>query len=69
MRFKHAYAYAKHGRKIRCPEWGGYWYWCPERQVLMIHTRDNEELAFTETKDFDFTMSFVFRDDWELIDE
>lgn len=74
MKFQAAYSYLKRGWKIKLPEWGGYWYWKPgsnddggDNSTIIIHTRYGKELDIRETKDVDYTFSFLFRDDWELI--
>lgn len=68
MQFQAAYSYLKRGHKVKLPEWGGYWYWDKEKQTIIIHTRYGEELDIRETKDVDYTFSFLFRNDWELVD-
>lgn len=64
MKFQAAYSYLKRGHKIKLPEWGGYWYW--ENDTIMLYTRKGETFDIRETKDVDYTVSFLFRDDWEI---
>lgn len=67
MKFQAAYSYLKRGHKITLPEWGGYWVW--ENDTIMIYTRHGEVLDIRSTDDTDYTISFTFRDDWELVDK
>lgn len=69
MEFKAAYIYLKRGHKIKLPEWGGYWRWDNENNTIKIVTRKGEELDIRETKDVDYTFSFICRNDWELADK
>ena len=69
MKFQAAYSYLKRGHKMKLPEWGGYWHWDKTKQTIIIHTRDGKELDIRETEDVDYTLSFMFRDDWEFAEE
>jgi hypothetical protein len=66
MQFQAAYAYCKRGHDIKLPEWGGFWRW--ENDTIMIYCRDGEVLDIRETKDMDYTIQFMFRTDWELVE-
>jgi hypothetical protein len=65
MKFQAAYSYLKRGHNIKLPEWGGFWRW--ENDTIMIYTRNGEVLDIRDTKDVDYTISFMFRDDWEIM--
>jgi hypothetical protein len=65
MHFQAAYAYLKRGHNIKLPEWGGFWRW--ENDTIMIYTRGGKVLDIRETKDVDYTIQFMFRTDWELV--
>lgn len=69
MEFSKIYNYLKRGHKIKLPEWGGYWYWNKEKETIVIVTRKGEELDIRETKDVDYTFSFICRNDWEIVQE
>lgn len=69
MEFSKAYNYIKRGHKMKLPEWGGYWYWDTKNNTITIHTYKGEELDIRETEDLDYTMNFLFRDDWEFAEE
>ena len=63
MNWTEAYNAMKSGCKIKLPEWLGYWYW-DYNKTIMIHTRDDEEFCFFDTKRRDFTLDFTTRTDW-----
>lgn len=63
MNWTEAYNAMKAGCKIKLPEWLGYWYW-DYNKTIMIHTRDDEEFCFFDTKRRDFTLDFTARTDW-----
>ena len=65
MKFQAAYSYLKRGHNIKLPEWGGFWRW--ENDTIMIYTRNGEVLDIRDTKDVDYTISFMLRDDWEIM--
>lgn len=67
MKFQAAFSYMKHGRAITLPEWGGYWKWDAEKKTVMMHTRDGKLLDIRSSDDMDYTISFMMRDDWQLV--
>lgn len=69
MRFKTAFKMAEQGAKIKLPTWGGYWYWDPEKETIMMHTKDGEELDIRETQRVAYTMLNVASEDWIVADE
>lgn len=69
MIFKDALALMKNGAKVKLSTWGGYWYWDPEKETIMIHTKDGEELDIRETQRVDYTMLNVASEGWMLADE
>ena len=66
MNWAEAYNAMKSGCKIKLPEWLGYWYW-DYNKTIMIHTRDDEEFCFFDTKRRDFTLDFTTRTDWIIV--
>ena len=44
MRFDEAFKIMKQGSKVKIPSWGGYWFWSKEKQTIIMHTKDGEEL-------------------------
>lgn len=69
MKFNAAFSYMKNGHRIAMPEWGGYWTWCDEAKTVVMHTRHGAVVDIRDSEDMDYTLSFMLRDDWELLDE
>lgn len=69
MKFKHALKEMKKGAKIKLPTWGGYWYWDSEKETIIMHTKDGEELDIRETQRVEYTMLNVASEDWMIADE
>ena len=67
MEFKKAYEALKQGALIKCPEWRGYWKW--EDNSIKMHCKDGKTLDIRETKNVGYTLDFILRDDWEIVDE
>ena len=67
MRFRDAYYEMKKGKKIRLPEWGGYWEW--KNDTIMLNCYDGRVLDIRETEDVDYTFKFICREDWEVIED
>lgn len=67
MEFREAYEQMKKGKKIRLPEWEGYWYW--ENNTIMIHCKDGLVLDIRETEDVNYTFGFICRNDWQIVEE
>lgn len=68
MNFQAVFAYLKRGHRAALPEWGGYWTWCEEAKTIVMHTRDGGVIDIRDSEDWDYTLSFMFRNDWELLD-
>lgn len=67
MHFQAAFAYMKRGHAVALPEWGGFWRWDDESKTIHIHTRQGTIMDIRQSKDMDYTLSFTFRDDWEIV--
>lgn len=50
MRFDEAFKTMKQGVKIKLPSWGGYWFWSKEKQTIIMHTKNGEEMDIRETQ-------------------
>ena len=66
MNFQAAFSYLKRGHDITLPEWGGFWRWDVENKTIFMHCRNGDVLDIRESKDMDYTIGFMFRDDWAL---
>lgn len=69
MLFREAFKMMKNGMKVKLPSWGGYWYWSKEKQTIIMHTKDRDEIDIRETQVPDYTFSNIASDDWVLADE
>lgn len=67
MEFREAYEQMKKGKKVKLPEWEGYWCW--ENNTIMIHCKDGLVLDIRETEDVNYTFGFICRNDWQVIEE
>jgi len=65
VKFCEAYEALKQGALIKCPEWAGYWKW--EDDSIKIYCKDGTILDIRETIEVDYTISFLFREDWEFV--
>lgn len=68
MLFREAFDLMKKGMKVKLPSWAGCWYWSKEKQTIIIHTKNGEEMDIRETQVVDYTFSNVACDDWVLAD-
>ena len=39
MKFEEALKAMRSGSKAKLPSWGGYWYWSPEKETIIIQRR------------------------------
>lgn len=74
MKFTEALKEMKNGAKVKLPSWGGYWYWDPEKETVMIQCRpqdsdQGELLDIRETQRVEYTLSNVASDEWIIADE
>lgn len=68
MNFKEAFKAMKQGAKVKLPSWEGYWYWSKEKQTIVMHTKDGDEMDIRETQIPDYTFSNIASDEWVLAD-
>lgn len=69
VNFETALKWMKEGKKVKLPTWGGYWYWDPENETIIIHTKDGEELDIRQTDRVEYTMKNVASTEWMIADE
>lgn len=62
------YAMGK-GAKVKLPSWGGYWYWDKDKQTIMIHTKDGEEIDIFDTDRPGYTLENIASGAWIIADE
>lgn len=68
MKFTEALKMMKNGAKVKLPSWGGYWYWNEEKQTIMMHTKDGEELDIRETQRVEYTTLNICSEEWQVAD-
>lgn len=69
MNFKNALEAMKQGALVKLPSWGGYWFWDPEKETIIMHTKDGEELDIRQTQRVEYTLENILSDEWQLADE
>lgn len=76
MKFAEVLKEMKAGKKVKLPSWGGYWYWDPEKETIMMQCRpqDADEaqapvLDIRETQRVEYTLSNILSDEWQLATE
>ena len=69
MRFEEALKIMKDGNKVKLPSWGGFWQWDSEKESIIMHTKDGEELDIRETQVVEYTLGNILSDEWIVADE
>lgn len=74
MKFAKAFELMKQGEKVKLPSWGGFWYWDPEKETIMIQCRPQDSdmgelLDIRETQRVEYTMLNMQSDEWVIADE
>ena len=69
MKFEDALKTMKSGEKVKLPSWGGYWCWYPEKEAIIMHTKDGQELDIRETQNVEYTLQNILSDEWTLADK
>lgn len=73
MKFAEALKEMKAGNKVKLPSWGGYWYWDPDKETIMMQCRPQDAdqgqgplLDIRETQRVEYTISNILSDEWQL---
>lgn len=69
MKFNQALKEMKAGKTLKLPSWGGYWYWEPEKETIIMHTKDGVKMDIRETQRVEYTISNICSDEWIFADE
>ena len=67
MEFREAFNHMRDGRKVKLPNWKGYWE--IDNNTIMIHLSTGEVIDIRQTEDTIFTFMNVISDKWELVPE
>lgn len=67
MVFKEAFDLMKECKKVRLPEWIGYWLIANDN--VYIHRSNGNLMDLRETQNPIETISFMMRDDWEIVSD
>lgn len=65
MDFRHAFFEMLNGKKVKLPDWGGYWAW--ENNTIMIHCKDGTVLDIRDTKNVAYTFINIIDKHWEVM--
>lgn len=69
MKFTEAFKAMKEGSKAKLPSWGGYWRWDPEKETIIMHTKDGQDMDIRETQVVEYTVGNILSDEWIIADE
>ena len=69
MKFEEALKAMRSGSKAKLPSWRGYWYWSPEKETIIIHTKGGQEMDIRETQSRCIYTSEYPSDEWIIADE
>ena len=63
MNFGKALELIKQGKKVRVPEWQGWWF--KKNGQIWVHTEDGNEFP---QDDMSWVNSVIWREDWEVVE-
>ena len=69
MKFEKVFEQMKHGAKAKLPSWSGFWCWDPQKETIMMHTKDGKVLDIRETEVVEYTTMNILSDEWIIADE
>lgn len=67
MNFKEAFELMKQGKKIKLPNWEGYW--ALENDNIMMHTKNNEVINLLDTQRPKYTFENMASNEFMIADE
>jgi hypothetical protein len=67
MNFKEAFQLMKEGKKVKLPNWGGYWAW--ENETIMMHCKDGQIIDIKDMRSASGTMSNICSGEWEVVED
>ena len=69
MKFCEAFKLMKQGAKIKLPSWGGYWYWDEDKETVVMHCKEGNELDIRDTERVEYTLGNIMSDEWMIADK
>jgi hypothetical protein len=67
MNFEQALKEMKQGKKVKLPNWEGYWQW--ENDSIKMYCKDGRVLDIRKMEDVGYTMSNIVSDEWVIAGE
>lgn len=64
MNFGKAFRLMKQGKKVKLPDWGGYWAW--ENGTIMMYTKEGAALDLRSTDRPEYTFDNMASDDFMI---
>lgn len=74
MLFEKALELMKKGERVKLPSWGGYWFWDPEKETILMRCRPGNSdtgkpvMDIRETQRVEYTLLNLCSNDWEVAD-
>lgn len=69
MDFRQAFKLMLDGAKVKLPSWGGYWFWDKDKETVIMHTKDGEEINLFDTDRAKYTLENIASNEWTIADE
>lgn len=69
MDFRQAFKLMLDGVKVKLPSWGGYWFWDKDKETVIMHTKDGEEINLFDTDRARYTLENIASNEWTIADE
>lgn len=66
MDFRHAWFELLNGKKIKLPNWSGFWKW--ENNTIKMHTHDGKVMDIRDTDNVAYTFSNIADNNWVVVD-
>lgn len=66
MDFRHAWFQLLNGKKIKLPDWNGYWVW--ENNTIMMHCHDGKVIDIRQTDNVAYTFSNIAEKTWMVVE-
>ena len=66
MKFREMLRPLREGKKIRLPQWGGYWQKNDKGEIIM-HCHNSEDINIRDSVDMFWTLENICSEEWEII--